>query len=123
MTDAKRPSIVTYAHRYKRPPDAAAPASPVTPLPIERAVDRTPGDAETLRDRSGTQLGPQLRVATHPHTRGGSVWCGGQMAAPPPIVHLSCIIHVWWHGEIAGRSGRWVHVSRRAITVAFADQA
>src|SRR5271165_7655068 len=26
----------------------------------ERAVDRTPGDAETLRDRSGTQRGPQL---------------------------------------------------------------
>jgi hypothetical protein len=26
----------------------------------ERAVDRNPGDAETLRDRGGTQLGPQL---------------------------------------------------------------
>jgi hypothetical protein len=26
----------------------------------EGAVDRTPGDAETLRDRRGPQLGPQL---------------------------------------------------------------
>jgi hypothetical protein len=26
----------------------------------ERAVDRAPGNAETLRDRSGTQRGPQL---------------------------------------------------------------
>ena len=46
-----------------RSTEAAASNQLQAPSPValrERAVDRTPGNAETLRDRSGTQRGPQL---------------------------------------------------------------
>ena len=50
------------ARSMSRPTNRASTraASIVSRCLCERAVDRTPCDAETLRDRRGTQLGPQL---------------------------------------------------------------
>ena len=47
------------------------------PCPCERTVDRTPGDAEALRDRRWTQLGPQLLDMRHVDADGAPLVLAG----------------------------------------------
>ena len=71
------------------PPDLSAPCRVLMPrgsrhpechVLSERAINRTPGDAETLRDSRGTQLGPQLPDLRHVDTSGTTYYTIGTEA-------------------------------------------
>jgi hypothetical protein len=86
------------------------------------ALERREGLVSSARKaRAGGQRRAVRAANRHACTKEQQIGLG--VAKPPPSVHRFMHYSRVGHGKIAECAGRWVDVSRRPITVAFADRA